>query len=443
MPTIDELKTSVQAEVDRHGDDLIGVAKAVLDNPETGFREEKTSRLVGEKFAEMGIPYQGRIAITGLKGVLDGGSSGPTVAVMGELDSLKVLGHPHADPDTDAAHACGHHCQIGMMLGAAVGLMAPGVLENLAGRVALIAVPAEEYIEIEYRDDLRREGKLEFLGGKPEFIRTGALDDVDIAMMTHTSSRNSDEGKIAFGGTNNGLIAKRIQFTGRAAHAGGAPHMGVNALNAAMIALSAIHAQRETYRDQDTIRIHPIITRGGVSVNSVPADVRMETFVRGRTVEAFQSAGEKVDRALRAGAMAVGGSVTITTLAGYLPLRSDDKMLDLYSANAARLVGEDSLTRLEHRTGSTDMGDLSHIMPVIHPYVVAATGSGHGDDYIVEDYELGVLTGAKAMAMTVIDLLADGATRAQEIKAAYNAPMTKAQYLSVMRGMLREKTYTE
>jgi amidohydrolase len=443
MSTIDELKASVQAEIDRHGDDLIGVAKTVLNNPETGFREEKTSRLVGEKFAEMGIPYQGRIAITGLKGVLDGGSSGPTVAVMGELDSLKVLGHPHADPDTDAAHACGHHCQIGMMLGAAVGLMAPGVLENLAGRVALIAVPAEEYIEIEYRDDLRREGKLEFLGGKPEFVRTGALDDVDIAMMTHTSSSYSDEGKIAFGGTNNGLIAKRIQFTGRAAHAGGAPHMGVNALNAAMIALSAIHAQRETYRDQDTIRIHPIITRGGVSVNSVPADVRMETFVRGRTVEAFQSAGEKVDRALRAGAMAVGGSVTITTLAGYLPLRSDDKMLDLYSANAARLVGEDSLTRLEHRTGSTDMGDLSHIMPVIHPYVVAATGSGHGNDYIVEDYELGVLTGAKAMAMTVIDLLADGATRAQEIKAAYNAPMTKAQYLSVMRGMLREKTYTE
>ena len=141
--------------------------------------------------------------------------------------------------------------------------------------------------------------------------------------------------------------------------------------------------------------------------------------------------------------MAVGGSVTITTLAGYLPLRSDDKMLDLYSVNAARLVGEDSLTRLEHRTGSTDMGDLSHIMPVIHPYVVAATGSGHGNAYIVEDYELGVLTGAKAMAMTVIALLADGATRAQEITAAYNAPMTKAQYLSLMRGMLREKTYTE
>ena len=141
--------------------------------------------------------------------------------------------------------------------------------------------------------------------------------------------------------------------------------------------------------------------------------------------------------------MAVGGSVTITTLAGYLPLRSDEKMLDLYSANAAQLVGEDGLTRLAHRTGSTDMGDLSHIMPVIHPYVVAASGASHGDDYIIEDYELGVLTGAKAMAMTVVDLLVDGATRAQEIKAAYNAPMTKAQYLSHMRGVLRERTYTE
>ena len=95
-----------------------------------------------------------------------------------------------------------------------------------------------------------------------------------------------------------------MKFSGVAAHAGAAPHAGVNALNAAMIAMSAIHAQRETYRDDDTIRVHPIITRGGDAVNSVPADVRMETFVRGRTIEAFRAAGDKVDRALRAGAMA-------------------------------------------------------------------------------------------------------------------------------------------
>ena len=442
MSTTQELKERACSEIDRRGDELVRVARTILANPEPGFREHKTSALVAERFREMGVPFEDGIGITGLRGMLHGGGPGPTVAVMGELDSLKVLGHPHADPATSAAHACGHHCQIAMMLGVGAGLKAGGVLDELSGRVALIAVPAEEYIEIEYRDDLRRQGRLEFLGGKPEFIRAGKLDDVDVAMMTHTSA-SGDGGLITFGGSNNGMVAKRIRFEGRAAHAGGAPHAGVNALNAAMIALSAIHAQRETYRDRDTVRIHPIITRGGVAVSSVPADVRMETFVRARTIEAFTSASKKVDRALRAGAMAVGGSVTITTLPGYLPIRSDERMLGLYAGNAAALVGRENLARLGHRTGSTDMGDVSQLMPVIHPYVAAATGDAHGNDYLVGDYELGVVTGAKAMAMTVIDLLADGGTRATEIRDSYRAPMTKDQYLSMMRGLVREEIYRE
>ena len=442
MPTTEELKRSVREGIGRRGEELIRVAKHILDNPEPGFREHKTSRLVAQTFRDYSIPHQDGIAITGLKGILDSGNPGPTVAVMGELDSLKVLGHPHADEVTGAAHACGHHCQVAMMLGVAMGLGTTGVMENLAGRVALIAVPAEEYIEIEYRDELRRCGKIEFLGGKPEFIRLGALDDVDMAMMTHTSS-DPGEGKIAFGGTNNGTVAKRVRFVGRAAHAGGAPHAGINALNAAMIALSAIHAQRETYRDQDTIRVHPIITQGGVAVSSVPDDVRMETFVRGRTLRAVLSANEGVDRALRAGAMAVGGSVTITTLPGYLPLRNDEAMLKIYRANAGALVGEENLAQLGHRTGSTDMGDVSQLMPVVHPYVVAARGNAHGVDYLVHDYELSVLIGAEAMAMTVIDLLADGAQRARRIAADYKAPQTKRKYLSLMRGILKEETFTE
>jgi amidohydrolase len=442
MPTIEELKTAVQAEIDRHGEELIQVAKTILHHPEPGFREQKTSRLVAQKLRDFAIPFEDGIALTGLKGMLDSGHAGPTVAVMGELDSLKVLEHPYADPDTAAAHACGHHCQAAMMLGVGIGLKASGALSELAGRVALMAVPAEEYIEIAYRDELRRQGKIEFLGGKPEFIRLGAMDDIDMAMMTHTSSQ-TEYGKIAYGGTNNGIVAKHIRFRGKAAHAGGAPHMGINALNAAMIALSAIHAQRETYRDEDTIRIHPIITQGGVAVSSVPADVRLETFVRGRSVEAFLAASYKVDCALRAGAMAVGGSVEVTTLPGYLPLQNAPSMMELYRANAEALVGAPNVTELGHRTGSTDMGDVSQIMPVIHPYVVAASGTGHGKDYIVEDYELAVLTSAKAMAMTVIDLLAENARHARAIKETYQAPLDKAQYLSLMRSMYEEASYTE
>jgi metal-dependent amidase/aminoacylase/carboxypeptidase family protein len=141
--------------------------------------------------------------------------------------------------------------------------------------------------------------------------------------------------------------------------------------------------------------------------------------------------------------MAVGGRVTITTLPGYLPIQSDPRMLDVYHTNAATLVGKEQVKQLGHRTGSTDMGDVSQIMPVIHPYVVAATGRGHGEDYVVQDYNLAVLTGAKAMAMTVIDLLANDAARAREVVGTYRAPMTKQSYLSFMRSLLKEETYTE
>ena len=440
--TPQELKAAVQSEIDRHGEEAVRVAKEVLATPEPGFRERKTSEIVARELRRLGIPYEDGIAITGLKGMLDGGTPGPTVAVIGELDSLIVPGHPHANRATGAAHACGHNCQIGMMLAVAAGLKAAGVMNSLAGRVALLAVPAEEYIEIGYRDDLRQEGRLEFLAGKAEFIRLGALDDVDMAMMTHTSATPVDA-KFAVQASNNGMVAKRIRFTGVAAHAGAAPHAGVNALNAAMIAMSAIHAQRETYRDGDTVRIHPIITRGGDAVSSVPADVHMETFVRGRTVEAFLSASRKVDRALRAGAMSVGGSVQITTLPGYLPLANDAAMLELFRANAAALVGEERVATVGHRTGSTDMGDVSQIMPVIHPYVVAASGRAHGVDYVVEDYELAVIAAAKAMAMTVVDLLAQDARQARDITGRYRAPMSRRKYLSFVRGLARKDSFTD
>ncbi len=440
--TIVSIKDTACAEIDRRGVEAIRIAKDILEHPESGFRERRTSRTTADALSSLGARVEDGIAVTGLRGMLDSGRAGPTVAVMGELDSLIVPGHPHADADTGAAHACGHHCQIGSMLSACMGLLAPGVMQALSGRVALLAVPAEEYIEIEYRDELRRSGVIEFLGGKPEFIRLGKLDDVDMAMMTHTIA-GPRGAKFAVGGTNNGMLAKRVSFTGTAAHAGAAPHAGVNALNAAMIAMSAIHAQRETYRDEDTIRIHPIITRGGSAVSSVPADVRMETFVRGRSVEAFTSASRKVDRALRAGAMAVGGSVTITTLPGYMPIRSEPIMLALHEENAARLVGEDNIAPLGHRTGSTDMGDVSQIMPVIHPYVAAASGNSHGVDYVIEDYETAVLTAGKAMAMTVIDLLGDGAAKALEVRRTYRAPMSKLEYLSTVRAVAGEETYKE
>ncbi len=439
-PSREELKRRAAEAIDSRSDELISLAKTILENPEPGFRETKTSRLVAGKFADMGMPARIGLALTGVRADLVGGSPGPALAVIGELDSLIVNEHPHADSGTGAAHACGHHCQIGMMLGAAMGLMQPDVLQSLSGRLAFMAVPAEEYIEIEYRDTLRRLGKLEFLGGKPELVRLGEFDDIDLAMMLHTTS-NPDEKLLCISEENNGTLAKKIQFLGRGAHAGGAPHLGINALNAASLALSAIHHNRETFRDEDSVRVHPIITKGGEAVSAVPADVRMETFVRGRTLDAIMDANVKVDRALKAGAMAVGGDVVIQTIPGYLPLRQNSAMSDVFKANAHQLVGEENTGYVRHRGGSTDMGDISHLMPAIHPYVGGATGIGHGADYVVQDYGLAVITAAKALACTAIDLLADGAETGGGIVSRHRPEMTRPEYLKFMRSLAKEETF--
>ncbi len=444
MPTLEQLKAIAQAAIDERAEWMIEAAQAILVNPEPGFLEVKTSKFVSEKLSELGVAHQSGIALTGLKGVIKGGKPGPTVAVIGELDSLRVLEHAHADPETGAAHACGHHCQTPMMLGAAVGLLAPEVMESLAGNVALIAVPAEEFIDVEYRWGLHQRGVVDLMAGKQEFIRLGAFDDVDMAMMVHTASKSQETAKFTVGGTSNGHVVKYVKFIGKAAHAGGSPHLGVNALQAAMVALNALNTQRETVLNEQNVRFHGIMTRGGAAVNSIPADVRYEGRVRGRTAEAIADANEKMDRCLRAGALTMGGQVEIVTLPGYLPMKNDPAMTELFKANSVEIVGESEIVTHPdnlNRGGSTDMGDLSQIMPVIHPYTTAAAGTGHGTDYVVDDYVQGVVNPAKAMAMSVIDLLYDDAQQAKRVLDESQPTMTKASYMAFQKARLVEELY--
>ncbi|MGH7301605.1 MAG: peptidase dimerization domain-containing protein, partial [Candidatus Rokuibacteriota bacterium] len=310
----------------------------------------------------------------------------------------------------------------------------------LAGRVVLFAVPAEEYGDIAWRVSQARQGKLEFLGGKPELLRLGHLDDVDMAMMIHTSARPED-GKAGVPASNNGCLVKTVRYLGRAAHAGGAPHRGINALYAAQIGLMAINAIRETFRDEDTIRVHPIITHGGSQVNVIPGEVRLETYVRGRSLEAIRDANEKVDRALRAGALALGARVEIETLPGYMPMRCDDTMARHFRDDAVRLVGEKHYRQIGHRTGSTDMGDLSQVMPVLHPYIGGARGTGHGADFEIVDKPLAYVAPAKALAAMAIDMLADGAAGARAVLEEARPPMTREQYLTFQRGMAKRELF--
>jgi amidohydrolase len=436
----DDLKRAVCEAIDRQSERIIGIGEAIRRSPELGFKEFKTSRLVEDTLRDLGLSPRGGLALTGVRAEARGTADGPTFALLGELDGLVVAGHPVADPGTGAAHACGHNAQIAGMLGAAMGLVGAKAFGQLAGRVVFFAVPAEEYGDVEWRVQQAKAGKLEFLGGKPELLRLGHFDDVDLAMMIHTTSQPEMK-RAGVSASNNGCIVKTVRYIGRASHAGGAPHLGVNALYAANIGLMAINALRETFRDEDSIRVHPIITHGGSQVNVIPGEVRIETYVRGKTVEAILDANKRVDRALRAGALALGAKVEIETLPGYLPLFNHAGMARVFKANAAAVLGADHVTETGHRSGSTDMGDLSHVMPTLHPYMGGASGSGHGADYAITDQKLAYVEPAKQLALMAVDMLWGKAEGARDILGSWKPRMTKEEYLAFQRGVAREEFF--
>jgi len=441
MDDREALKRRVCEAVDGHGQRIIGIGEAIMDAPELGFKEQKTAARVREVFEAAGLRCEAGLAITGVRAVLRGGRPGPTVALMGELDALVVPGHPRADPATGAAHACGHNAQIAGLAGAAMALAASGVAKHLAGNIVFFAVPAEEYVEIEYRHGLVKAGQTSFLCGKPELIERGHFDDVDMALMIHSSSPEMNGGTTGANASLNGFIAKSIRFVGRASHAGAAPEQGVNALAAAHVALAAIHAQRDLFRDEDCVRVHPIITRGGDLVNIVPADVRLETYVRGRTPDAIAAAADMVDRSLRGAALALGCRVEIETVPGDLPLVNDDALAAVYRRTATTLFGEDAYQQYPHAGGATDAGDLSQIMPVLHPMMTGASGEVHGTAWHIADHDAGYLMPARALAMMAIDLLGDDAAEARAVLAAHRPAMSKQAYLASQRAVFRAEVY--
>jgi amidohydrolase len=363
----DELKAALWEAIDRDAASLTRFGADIFAHPELGFREQRTATQVAQALRHLGLDVTEGLALTGVRAEVRAAAPGPTICVIGELDALPVPGHPQADPITGAAHACGHNAQLAHLLGVARSLCESGVLRRLAGRIVFLAVPAEEYVDLEWRAAQARRGAIEFLGGKPELVRLGVFDDIDMALMVHASGTPGDA-PLSIHWAYNGFIAKRIRFLGRAAHAGVAPFRGVNALNAATLALTAVHMQRETFRDDDRIRVHPIVTHGGSAVNIVPADVRVETFVRGATLAAIADAAAKVDRAMQAGALAIGTDLEIETLPGYFPLVMDRALGAIFRANAQALVGAGQWAESAVCNACSDAGDLSQIIPMLQPH---------------------------------------------------------------------------
>lgn len=404
--------------VEQHRQLILDSLDFLWRNPEAGYREWKTHAFLKNTFEQLGYTVTEAGDIPGFTAVADTGRPGPTVLVFGEMDGLIIPAHPECDPETGAVHACGHCAQAAALVGIAAALKEPGVMDRMCGKVLLCAVPAEELIDVEWRMQLRKDGKIRYLGGKPEFLARGLLDEADLAFMVHTTPEDKPHGSSCVAGSN-GLLVKSVTFEGVSAHAGGSPHKGINALYAANLALNAINALRETFRDEDHIRVHPIITGGGSSVNAIPDKVTLESYVRGADMTAIAEANRKINRAIAASAAAMGATATISDLSGYWPR--------VNTADYAQLFGEaaeQAGMSYEYRpgswsTGCSDMGDISSLMPAIHPNCNGASGTSHGTEYRISDPETACVDSAKMQLQALGLLLEQDGVRAKQIVADY------------------------
>lgn len=404
--------------IEEHREEILDFARDIYNHAELGYKEYRTSTAFVDKMKEIGLMVRTDLALTGAKAYLNSEKAeNASLALLGELDALRIPAQAHANPETGAAHCCGHHAQLAGVFGAALALADPQVSQALDGQVIFFAVPAEEYGEVEFKKQLMAEGKIAYGGGKCELLRIGAFDDIDLAVTHHIGV----DGIVLGSGSSNGFVSKVIRYHGRAAHAAGCPEKGVNALSAASLGLQALGLNRETFRDEDCVRVHPIMTRGGDLVNVVPEEAVIETLVRAKNLDAIQDADRKTDRSFLAGASALGAGVTIETMPGYLPELPQDTPDEIVQA-VREAEGEDRVKLAdlqEHSGGSTDVGDVQHLMPVFTFNTGGMTGGLHTSVFDIVDEEEAYLDTARIFAIYAYELLRNGAALAERTVREY------------------------
>lgn len=440
---MDRLEQKICDIIDSRQDEIIAFGRDLWHHAELGFMETRTAEKFNSFLKGLGLEVEEGLAVTGAKAYLNGkGHDGINVALMGELDALPISNHVNANPETGASHCCGHNAQITGVIGAAIALSDPEIKAAMTGgNIVFMSAPAEEALLSVHRERLTAEGKLHYYcGGKCELIRAGVMDDIDITVGHHANMPNT----LAFLNiATNAFINKTVIFKGKATHTAGSPQDGIDADSAATLAKVALDMQRESLRDCDTVRIHGYTVKGG-SVSNITADeVILDYCIRANNLPALMDASKKFDRAMRAGAIATGSGVTIKTYAGYLPCVP-------YSAEPIAAVRESLLEVNEsvggkynisgldgtrQATSSTDYGDLSHIMPVFQFGTGGFDGIPHNPSFMVTDEYLAYVMCAKIFALIGYKLLKNGGNYAKAVLDAYQAVMTKEEYLAFKDSM--------
>lgn len=431
---IDETGQRILRLIDVHKDQIIAFAEDIAVHPEPGYEEFRTAGKTAEVLKNLGYKVTEHLARTGVKGTKSI-KEGPSLTVIGELDAIGCHSHPNANPVTGVAHACGHHAQMAAMIGCAIAMADPDVQECLAGTVNFLAVPAEEYIDADKRTRLKKEG-IEFCCGKSEMIRTGVFDDTDIALTTHVHMVPVEEDFYLGNPACNGYSAERVTVRGKAAHGAIDPWNGVNALSITTSAIQMMGLMRETFREEDHVRLHNVIRKAGDVINSVPDEAIVETKVRAASLDKICEITDMVNRAYAGSAYAFGGKIEMEKLQGYMPIipRAADNAL----IEAADDLGLNYRTvqKGDFNNACTDVGDLSHFVPVVNFTFKGFEGKLHGADFKITDPEKAYILPAKLLALTVYKLLKNGGQEAKKITKSYTPVFNKESYIQYVKNTI-------
>ncbi len=371
---VSELKAAVVGEVESRRQPLDELSRKIHANPEPGLKEVKAAAWLIDYLRENGFAVEA--GIYGLPTAFRAsyGQGGPVIAVLAEYDALPKIGH-----------ACGHNLIATSAVGA--GVAAKLAVDRCGGSVLVMGTPGEE-----------------LQGGKVLMARQGAFDGVDVAMMVHPGVRDT--------ATVNSLALHsfEVEFFGKPAHAGARPDEGINALEAMLQSFAAINSLRQHIRDK--ARIHGIITDGGEAPNIVPAHSAGTFIVRAEDDDYLDELKERVINCFTGAAAASGARLEYRWReVRYAAMRNDLALARLFRRNMQSLGRKVALSDPRNRFGSSDMGNVSQLVPSIHPIVAIAPTNilGHSPEFaeaaVSEAGFRGLLDAAKAMAMTVVDLV--------------------------------------
>lgn len=419
------MKQDLYSYIDAHREETFELGDRLFHNPELGFKEFKTGKIIREYLEKHDLKVDKEYALTGFSVSI--GSGKPHIGIIAELDAIPTQGHPCADPETTAAHACGHSTQQAITLAALTAVNQQ--IKDFKGTVTLFFTPAEEFTDLEYRKQLVRDGKIKYLSGKENMLADKLFDDIDC--IIHLHAMGDKRYHFSVDSVLSGFIHKKITFIGKASHAAVLPQYGINALHEATLFINAINMLRETFVDEDMTRIHGIIDDGGNTVNSIPDKVVYECYVRTVNPQVLHGLNEKVTKAAEHCAAAIGGSCIVEDTPGYLPLHQNDKLNEVIYENILNFADAKEVKWHEYSAAAGDVGDICVFKPIIQYGYNGISGRIHGADMAIEDPEEVYITQAKVIAGAVYDLLKEP-NKVEEIKDSFTPTMTYEEYINYL-----------